>query len=343
MIPDLLAAPVTSPLSLYRYRDGLYAGDLLTAAIVEFDFFTWLDAHPSTLDQVCAHFGFHPRPGDVMLTLFAARGYVERNGGVFRLTTVGREHLATGSPWCLAPYFAALQERPFVQDFVRVLRSGQPASWGGGKSGQDWHAAMQDDAFARRFTAAMDCRGLYLGEALGRAVDLSSRRRLLDIGGGSGIYACALAARQRHLRATVLDQAPVVPIATALVAERGLAGRVTVLAADFFADALPTAHDVHLFSNVLHDWDEPQVRRLLAASYAALEPGGVLLIHDAFINGDKTGSIPVAEYSVLLMHASQGKCYATSEYEQMLHETGFTECVYRDTVADRGVMTARRS
>ena len=47
MVPDLLTTPTTSPLSLYRYRDGLYAADLLTAAIVEFDFFTWLDAHPS--------------------------------------------------------------------------------------------------------------------------------------------------------------------------------------------------------------------------------------------------------------------------------------------------------
>ena len=81
MIPDLLTAPTTSPLSLYRYRDGLYAADLLTTAIVEFDFFTWLDAHPSTLTEVCASFGFHPRPADVMLTLFVARGYVERDGG----------------------------------------------------------------------------------------------------------------------------------------------------------------------------------------------------------------------------------------------------------------------
>ena len=342
MAPDLLTPPSTSPLSLYRYRDGLYAADLLTAAIVEFDFFTWLDARPSTLEAVCAHFAFHPRPADVMLTLFTARGYVERRGGLFHVSAVGHEHLTSASPWYLAPYFGALRERTFVQDFVRVLRTGQPASWGGGKSGQDWHVAMLDDAFARRFTAAMDCRGLYLGEALGRAVDLASHHRLLDIGGGSGIYSCALAARHRHLRATVLDQAPVAPIATTLVAERGLADRVTVTASNFFADPLPSSHDVHLFSNVLHDWDVSEVQHLLAASFAALEPGGLLLIHDAFIDAEKGGPVPIAEYSVLLMHASQGKCYATSEYERMLSDAGFTECRYQDTVADRGVMTARR-
>lgn len=342
MLPDLLAPPATSPLSLYRYRDGLYAADLLTTAIVEFDFFTWLDAHPSRLAGVCDAFGFHVRPADVMLTLFVARGYVERDGDLFRVSAMGREHLVATSPWYLAPYFAALKERPFVQDFARVLRTGRPANWGGTRGGQDWHVAMQDDAFARRFTAAMDCRGLYLGEALARSVDLSSRRRVLDIGGGSGIYACALAARHPDLRGTVLDQAPVAPIATTLIAERGLSDRVTVVAADFFSEALPTGHDVHLFSNVLHDWDVPEIGQLLSASFASLEPGGLLLIHDAFLDADKAGPIPVAEYSVLLMHASQGRCYATSEYEDLLQAAGFVDCRHEDTVADRGVMTARK-
>ena len=339
---DLRQAPATSPLSLYEYRDSLYAADLLTAALVEFDFFTWLDSHPSTLDGVCEHFGFHPRPADVMLTLFVARGYLERDGDTCRVTTMGREHLSAASPWYLAPYYAALRERPFVQDFVRVLRTGRPANWGGAKDGRDWHAAMADQAFARRFTSAMDCRGLYLGEALARAVDLASHHRVLDIGGGSGIYACALCARHPRLTATVLDQPPVDALAAALVIERGYGSRVDVIGNDFLRDALPSGHDVHLFSNVLHDWDVPEVRHLLASSWRSLEPGGLLLIHDAFVNADKSGPVPVAEYSVLLMHASQGKCYATSEHGAWLADLGFVDITYTDTVAHRGVLTARK-
>jgi len=44
---DLTAQPATDPTTIYRHRDGLYAVDLLTAAISEFDFFTWLEANPS--------------------------------------------------------------------------------------------------------------------------------------------------------------------------------------------------------------------------------------------------------------------------------------------------------
>ena len=39
MITGLDVLPETDPTGILRYRDGIYAVDLLTAAIVEFDFF----------------------------------------------------------------------------------------------------------------------------------------------------------------------------------------------------------------------------------------------------------------------------------------------------------------
>jgi hypothetical protein len=50
----------------------------------------------------------------------------------------------------------------------------------------------------------------------------------------------------------------------------------------------------------------------------------------------------VAEYSALLMHSTQGKCYSTGEYADLLREAGFEPGVYEDTVAARGFITAAR-
>jgi hypothetical protein len=66
---DLTATPVTDPLEIYRLRDGLYGADLLGAAIVDFDFFTWLAGHPSDKATICRELGIVERPTDVMLTL----------------------------------------------------------------------------------------------------------------------------------------------------------------------------------------------------------------------------------------------------------------------------------
>ena len=72
----------------------------------------------------------------------------------------------------------------------------------------------------------------------------------------------------------------------------------------------------------------------------ALENGGLLIIHEAFIHDDKTGPLPVAEYSALLMNICQGKCYTPAEYGAVLVELNFEVGDYHDTIADRGFMTA---
>lgn len=156
--------PQTDPTNILRYRDGIYAVDLLTAAIAEFDFFTWLQGNPSTLEEVCAHFGWAERPADVLLTLMRCNGFVEeRADGNTVATQSALEHLCSDSPWNLSGYYESLKDRPVVKDFVRVLASGKPAHWSGHESAEDdWHGAMLQEDFAIPFTEAMDCRGVYL-------------------------------------------------------------------------------------------------------------------------------------------------------------------------------------
>lgn len=339
---DLTRLPQTDPLEIYRYRDGLYAADLLTAAICEFDFFTWLAANPSSKEAICAAHGIAERPTDVMLTLFTANGFLLRDGALFRTTSLAEEHLVRTSPFFIGPYYASLKERPVVKDFVKILRTGKPANWGSYQHQKEWSEAMLTEEFATDFTAAMDCRGAYLGAGLARAVDLAGRRSLLDIAGGSGIYACALVARHTQLKATVFERPPVDRIAATMIQKRGYADRVSVQAGDMFTDALPTGHDVHLYSNVLHDWDFEKVRPLLTASFKALAPGGILLVHDAHIDSDKSGPLPVARYSALLMSVTEGKCYSVGEMETLLGEAGFREVRYTPTVADRSLILARK-
>ncbi len=337
---DLTTAPATDPLNIYRYRDSLYAVDLITAAL-SIDFFSWLSANPSPVSGICDHFGFKERPVDVMLTLLAANGWVEDRSGTFHPTPTAQEHLCAGSVWDLRPYYASLHERPIARDYLEVLKTDKPAGWSGDKASFDWHKAMEQEDFARKFTAAMDCRGLYLSQALAKKLDLTGRACLLDIGAGSGIYACSIAAQHTQLKAIAFDQAPVDRIAAQLIAERGSADRVSVATGNMF-DGLPTGCDVHLYSNVLHDWGVAEVKKLLAVSHAALPAGGLLIIHDAFINANKTGPLHVAEYSCLLMHSTQGKCYSIAEYAALLDEAGFNAGAYHDTAVARGFMTAIR-
>jgi 3-hydroxy-5-methyl-1-naphthoate 3-O-methyltransferase len=340
---ELTNQPSTDPTQIYRYRDGLYTQDMLITGIVWLDLFTWLASHPSNIAGVMEQFNTTERPTDVMLTLFVAMGLLEQRDGICHVTARAREHLCADSPWFLGPYYASLKERPVCQDLLKVLRTGKPANWGSEKGKQDWHKSMETEEFATQFTAAMDCRGVYLAQAVAKNVDLHGRKRLLDIAGGSGIYACSFCAHFPELRATVLEKPPVDQITSRAVAKRGFTDRVSVIASDMLAAPLPKGFDTHLFSNVLHDWDVPVVKQLVQKSFDALAPGGVLIVHDAHLNETKSGPLHVAEYSVMLMHSTEGRCYSVAEMSNYLREVGFIDVKFTPTAAARSVITALKN
>jgi len=342
MSHELMQAPTTDPTAIYRYRDGLYAEDLLIVGIVWLDLFSWLARNPSDAAGIRQKFELTERPADVMLTLFVAMGLLERREEIYFVTPAAREHLCEDSPWFLGPYYASLKDRPVCADLLKVLRTGKPANWGSEKGKLDWHKAMETEEFATSFTAAMDCRGVFLAQAAAKKLELGSRRALLDIAGGSGIYACSFCAHFPNLRATVLEKPPVDQITARAIAKRGFSERVSVVACDMLAEPWPTGFDAHLFSNVLHDWDRPVVRELIAKSFAALVPGGAIIIHDAHLNEDKSGPLHVAEYSTMLMHSTEGRCYGAGEMTEFLTDAGFVKVHFKPTAAARSVITAEK-
>lgn len=340
-LSDLQSNPRTDPTDLLRARDGIYAADLLIAAVGWLDFFTWLSDNSSDIGGICDSLHLARRPADVMLTLFTATGLIKNERGTFSLTDLAREFLVKGSPWDLRPYFASQKERPTCKAMLDVLRTGKPAGWGSKEDEEEWARAMEREDFAESFTAAMDSRGAYLAPAVAAKLDCAGYEGLLDVAGGSGMYACAIVAENAHLRAAVLERPPVDRVVRYALARKGLADRVSVIAGDMF-EGLPSGYDVHLFSNVLHDWDKPAVQTLLERSFDALAPGGMIVIHDAHINADKTGPLPVAEYSVLLMFSTEGKCYSVKEIGDFLEGMGFVEAQYVTTVAYRSLIMAKK-
>jgi len=341
-------ASLTDPTPLYRLRDGLYAADLLIVVVTDLNLFTWLDARRragqvTDLNDLMAAHGIDARAADVMVTYLVARGLLcrETNGALVP-TPLAIDHLVAGSPYDLRSYFGSMRERPTCTALAEVLRTGRPMAWASALAGQQWSDRLDSPEFAAGITAAMDARAAYLGPALAAAIADIPADRALDIGGGSGSYAMALAASRPSLTVDVLERPPVDQVARTLLAARGHANQIGVITGDMF-DILPSGYDLHLYSHVLHDWGADQVRELVARSAAALPPGGWLVIHDTHIDEDRSGPLPIAEYSVLLMASTLGKCWSLGELREFLATAGFTIEACRSTGADRTVLVARRA
>jgi len=342
--PELTLLPQADPAQALRFRDRQYSAELIAAVLLHHDFFSWMGEKGAvSAAQICAQFGWQERPVDVLLTLCRASGFVRRaENGADELAPAGREFLCRGSPWFLGPYYEPLRGSALVTNHLAVLQSGKPAGWQAKANAKDWHESMLDPEFARSFTDLMHCRGLAFGQYLARAMGplLGGRRHWLDVAGGSGVYTATMLAAHESLRGTVLEQAPVAALVAGQMKRFGLDGRASVLEGDMFAMPWPDC-DLLLFSNVLHDWDWPQMRQLVKLATQALCPKtGLMIIHDAFVNDAKDGPLPVAEYSSLLMNITQGKCYSAAEYASCLADLGWESGPWQGTVADRGFMLA---
>ena len=259
-----------------------------------------------------------------MTTLFVAQGLLARDGAALRLTETAREHLVASSPWFLGPYFPKLADRPIARDLLGVLRTDQPAHFASREEQSDWHRAMEAETFAEEFTATMDCRGLLLGQALATHLDLRNHQRLLDIAGGSG-----------DLRVLARGAVP----ALARVGAGEAAGGPDCGARDrgaWLQRARPGHQRRHarwaaarrsrcapVFKRAARLGRDRSSGDLLQASARALPAGGLIVVHEAFLNAEKTGPLHIAGYSVLLMHACQGRCYSVAEMESWLSESGF--------------------
>ena len=295
--------------------------------------------------------GLAERPTDVLLTYCAALGLVDRDveaGDRITLTELGRRHLVAGSPFDLRPVLRVVGRTPGGR------RAGGGAA-DGSAGGVGERAARRgrprtglvvqrlgDVTFAERITAAMDARGAFLAPALAAVLADVPVTALLDVGGSSGVYAAAVLAARPGARGAVFERPPVDTAARSLLAARGLADRIDVVSGDMFVDPLPPGFDVHLYSQVLHDWDAARVRHLLASSFAALPPGGLLVDHDTHVDADKRGPLPVAEYWVLLVHSTPGKCWSVGELGAMARDAGFVDVQHRAAAGDRGVVMARK-
>lgn len=330
----------SDPSTLLSYRDSIYSRDLLICAIAHFDLFTHMVQRRISFDVCRKELGIQERPASVMRSLFVSMDLLEAgdNGDYFP-TDSAAPYLDSKSENTLVPYFASLKNRPQCLEFRDVLLSGKPAGWSSKKSGQDWITSMRDPEFADQFTKAMDSRGTFLARELAKRIDLSHYHSLLDIGGASGVYASAFSKENSHLRSSVFEIVPVDEAARRAVKAKGMEHAVTVIQGNMF-EAIPEGYDVHLLSNTLHDWSVESNRVIISNSFKSISSPGCLIVFDAHLNDDLHGPLSVAEYSCLLMHSTEGRCYTKKEIRELLRSVGFMDIKQLDLPADRSAIIA---
>jgi 3-hydroxy-5-methyl-1-naphthoate 3-O-methyltransferase len=183
----------------------------------------------------------------------------------------------------------------------------------------------QDVEQVRKFTRAMYRISVGPAMALTKSVDFSKYERMMDIGGGSGIYAIQVVANNRgNMSAVVLDSKPVCQVANEYIQQFNLQDFVQTREFDFFNDQMPKDCDVAFLSHVIHIFDRETNITLLKKIHDSLPEKGMIIISEWLLNNEKTGPIPSALMGLTMIIENRGgRSYSYSEVTEMLTEAGF--------------------
>lgn len=281
--------------------------------------FRELGSGPATLDDLAARLALPPRSLGILLRGCVGAGLLSLEGDRFANSPLAAETLVPGSPGYLG---RLVEKEAFFYDswsqLAACVRTDQAAL------APIQVRARQDPETTHNFLLALDDIATLYGRHFAGRLDLAGCRRLLDVGGGVGSYAIALANKYPELHVTIVDLPEVVPWAREFVAQAGMAERIAVEPLDFLADRFPVGYDVVLFSNIFHDQPSTVNQGLLAKAYQALESGGRVVVYEFLLEPDRITPATSAVFAVMMLVENQGgNVYTGQELASWMANAGF--------------------
>jgi hypothetical protein len=206
-------------------------------------------------------------------------------------------------------YYRAFAELLFS---VKTGKTGSEAAFG-----KSFFAYLNEHpATFEHFNIHMGHRMRQDAEAAFTVYDFASYRRVVDIGGGNGMFLSFLLQHYPHMQATLFDLPTASTQAREYLQQRGMSDRCEVASGDFFTDELPTNGDLYLLSLIIHDWDDEYALRILKNCRRAMSPRSTLVLIEFVIQERKKNAREAGED--LFMLVVTGGRERTAEQFRML-------------------------
>lgn len=272
---------------------------------------------PSRPEALAEKLSLEPMAVERLCEAMAACGaLVRHDDGTYANTAAARAALVQGSEYDQTGILAHYRgDRWIGTEFEKTFLPGFAPPEGGYK--------LPETGVDR--VRAADSTGRLQAETLFGKVTIPKGARILDLGGGSGIYSHLAAMKDPELRATVVELESMAAGARTLTRERGLDDRVEVITGDFLKEELGSDYDLALISDVTHIVPPEASRQLFVRAFKALRGGGTTLVHD-LLRECPGQTDPMPAVLGLALHFKFSKTTRTlREVVTWLEEAGFVD------------------
>lgn len=233
-----------------------------------------------TAEEVAEREGSHPQATYRLMRAASSMGMLSHEGDHrFGLTGRGRL-LRSEVPGSMRSLVLAQTGQALWQSWAlfpeAVRQGGTQTEKALGMDIFEYYAKPENAEEAALFAQAMgDLSGLVTQGAVA-AFSTAGVSTVVDVGGSNGDFVLALMEADPQLRGQVLDLPHAVESARGEAEKRGLSGRFTAVAGDFFVEVPPA--DLYLVKTILHDWDDAKCTTILRRCRSAVNEGGRALV-----------------------------------------------------------------
>jgi cyclopropane fatty-acyl-phospholipid synthase-like methyltransferase len=181
-----------------------------------------------------------------------------------------------------------------------------------------------DPERVRRYIRSTHTVGREAARRVAEMAPLLPGSTLVDVGGGSGIFAAEYARRTPELKAILFDLQPTLEVAREVLKREELADLVEYVPGDYRHDLFPAPADAILLSNVLQTESEENITGILRRCHEALRPSGTLMVHGSMGDGGSTIEPPLALSSLFFYSLfDQGRAWSIDRVSEWLVQEGF--------------------
>jgi hypothetical protein len=292
-----------------------------------------VDDQPQSYEDVARAVGGHPKALRRALRCLAAYGVFKDFGDAVGHNEASRllrtDHPSTQSSvvkWAGSP----IQWRAYGE-LEQVLKTGECALGPGGLFG-----ALEDaPEEAEEFDRTMEAVSALQVQAIATGFDFSVFPTICDVGGGRGHLLSAIMDRARHSKGILVDLPGVIGRLPPPMSEG-----IDHAARDILNEALPSA-DAYILKNVLHDWSDEDVIRILNNVRSSGGPKAKIILAEALLPDPPRPTFSLI-HDLAMLVLNNGQERTLREFETLLGAVGL-RCEAVVPVQDLSLVIAERA
>ena len=278
--------------------------------------FSVLGSATLSAKEVAGDLGADVRATGLLLDALAGMGLLEKHEGRYRNSQTAREMLVAGLPGYMGHII--LHHHHILDGWAQL---DQAVLRGGPVQRRSYGAEIERESFLMgMFNLAMG-----VAPTLAAQLPLAGRRRLLDLGGGPGTYAIHFCLAYPGMQAVIYDRPTTESFARETVEKFGLTGNIDFHPGDFTCDPIGGGpYDAAWLSHILHSNNMEKCQVIIDKAAAALETGGIVMVHDFILDDSKDSPEFATLFSLnMLIGNGHGRSYSEEEIRGMLEKSGF--------------------